>query len=358
MRLQCQLARNVAYTAGVTVIFCALLSSCRWQKVDVHTSIVFSRVPQSAEDGRDKNDIIEGRVIGGHPGQRIVLYAYSGRWWIQPLVEQPFTTVQPNSKWTNATHLGTEYAALLVEPGYIPPPVTDALPSRGGAVAAVAIVKGQALPPSPSLHFSGYEWRVRDSPSSRGGWNLYNPRNAWTDDSGALHLRISKVSGEWTCAELTLTRSLGYGTYSFLVRDTSALDPAVVLGLFTWDYAGADQNHREMDIEISRWGDPTTQNAQYVIQPFYLPRNVVRFFAPPGPLTHSLRWETGRVAFKTTLTSASGHPGHTIAEHVFTSGVPTPGMESVRMNLYIFKQFSSFLRNGSEVVVDKFEYLP
>ena len=28
-------------------------------------------------------------------------------------------------KWTNATHLGTEYAALLVAPGYHPPPALD-----------------------------------------------------------------------------------------------------------------------------------------------------------------------------------------------------------------------------------------
>ena len=46
-------------------------------------------------------------------GQQIVIYARSGKWWVQPLVSHPFTALQPGAKWTNATHLGSEYAALL-----------------------------------------------------------------------------------------------------------------------------------------------------------------------------------------------------------------------------------------------------
>ena len=42
--------------------------------------------------------------------------------------------------------------------------------------------------------------------------NLYNPENAWTDASGALHVQIKKKSGRWSCAEIFLNRSLGYGT--------------------------------------------------------------------------------------------------------------------------------------------------
>src|SRR5262249_45063544 len=130
---------------------------------NVGPSIEFSRVPQADEGGRDKHDIIEGRVTGARPGQQIVLYARRGKWWLQPLVNHPFTKIQPNAKWINATHLGTEYAALLVEPGFHPPTATDPLPARGGEVAAVAIVKGQSSPPSKSLQFSGYEWRGCDA---------------------------------------------------------------------------------------------------------------------------------------------------------------------------------------------------
>jgi hypothetical protein len=338
---------------------CALLGGCRSSGANVGPSVEFTRIPQADEAGRDKHDIIEGRVTGGRAGQQIVLYARSGTWWLQPLVNQPFTKIQSNMKWTNATHLGTEYAALLVEPNYRPQAMTDTLPTPGGAVAAVAIVKGQNSPPSKMIQFSGYEWRVRNAPSNRGGHNLYDPGNAWVDASGALHLRIAKVDDKWTCAEVSLNRSMGYGTYSFTVRDTSQLELAAAFAMFTYDYAGADQNYREVNIEISRWGDPASHNAQYVIQPYYVPTNVARFTAPAGVLTHSFRWEQGRVTFRT-VRGGAGASGGTrgVAEQVFTSGIPSPGIEATRMALYIFNSTKLTLQNGAEVVIEKFEYLP
>jgi hypothetical protein len=339
---------------SLLVVACALLGGCRSSGAKVGPSIEFTRIPQADEAGRDKHDIIEGGVTGARAGQQIVLYARSGTWWVQPLVNQPFTKIQSNTKWTNATHLGTEYAALLVEPNYHPPATTDTLPTPGGAVAAVAIVKGKDSPPSKMVQFDGYEWRVRSAPSSRGGQNLYDPENAWADASGALHLRINKVDDKWTCAEVSLNRSLGYGTYSFTVRDTSQLDLSAVFAMFTFDYAGADQNYREVNIEISRWSDPASHNAQYVVQPYYVPTNVVRFNAPAGVLTHSFRWEPGRISFKT----VRGAGARSVAEHVFTSGVPSPGIEAVRMALYIFSSSKLPLQKGAEVVIEKFEYLP
>src|SRR5882724_10954897 len=134
--------------------------------------------------------------------------------------------------------------------------------------------------------------------------------------------------------------------------------PAAVFTMFTWDYAGSDPNNREMDIEVSRWGDPTTKNAQYVVKPFYVPENASRFAVPSGALTHSFRWEPGRVLFRTVRGPESGTKAAPIAEHVFTSGVPSPGVESVRMNLYIFHLVKEPLQKENEVVIEKFEYLP
>jgi hypothetical protein len=345
---------------ALLIFVCILVTGCRSRSAPSGPSIEFIRIPPAAEGGPDKLDIIEGRVIGGAPGQQIVLYAKSGAWWVQPLVNETFTKIQANSKWINSTHLGTEYAALLVEPGYRPPTTMNALPTPGGGVAAVAIAKGAGAGSSVSktLSFSGYEWRIRDTPSDRGGMNFYDSNNAFTDSNGALHLQIKKEADHWTCAEVTLTRSFGYGTYSFVVRDTSHLESPVVFSMFTWDYAGTDQNHREMDIEVSRWGDPTSKNAQYVVQPFFIPENTSRFTTPSGVLTHYFRWEPGQVSFKTIPGSASDSSTRAVAEHVFTSGVPSPGIETVRMNLYIFRGAKDPLQNGAEVVIEKFEYLP
>jgi hypothetical protein len=108
--------------------------------------------------------------------------------------------------------LGEEYAALLVDPSYSPPQATDVLPAAGGAVAAVAVVKGQTADPSSPpkmLHFSGYDWLVRDLLSYRGGsMNSFDPANASTDENGALHLHVTKNQDGWSCAEVKLTRSL------------------------------------------------------------------------------------------------------------------------------------------------------
>jgi len=67
--------------------------------------------------------------------------------------------------------------------------------------------------------------------------------------------------------------------------------------------------------------------------------------------------ERGRITFRT-VRGSDGRSGPAVAEHVFTSGVPSPGIESVRMNLYFFRGAKSGLQNGAEVVIERFEYLP
>jgi hypothetical protein len=344
--------------AGV-VLLIALFDQCGPARPTPVPAIEFSRLPRSDSGGTESRAIIEGHVDGARGGQQIVLFAKSaGVWWVQPFFDQPFTDIRADKHWENSTHLGTEYAALLVEPGYQPPERVDRLPQKGGPVIAVVTAKGepQRLITSRTLHFSGYEWEIRGVPSNRGGAeNNYDPANAWTDSGGRLHLRIARGTGEWTCAEVTLTRSLGYGSYSFDVQDISSFEPAAVLGLFTWDDSLTDTNHREMDTEISRWGEPGGKNAQYVVQPYYIPANVVRFSAPSGRLTYSFNWQPGRVTFRT------GHQpgGGIIAEHTFTSGVPLPGGEAVHINLYAYaNNNNSPLQHEVEVVIEKFQYLP
>jgi hypothetical protein len=174
-----------------------------------------------------------------------------------------------------------------------------------------------------------------------------------------MHLKISKKSDRWTCAQLVLTRSLGYGTYIFVVRDTSHLEPAAVLSMHTFDQTGGDQHYREMDVEISRWGDAAGKyNAQYGVQPFYVPGNVAQFTEPAGTLTHSLRWESGRASFSTVRGSSVRAEAPLVSQHTFTSGVPTPSQEMVEIMLYVVASDSSPLQKDTEVVVEKFEYLP
>jgi hypothetical protein len=349
------------------VVLCCLYGGCGRQQVGSAPNVEFDKVPRADLGGPDKTDSIEGHVTGVKPGQQIVLYAESEElWWIQPLTEKPFTKIQDDSRWKNQIHLGMEYAALLVEPGYRPPQTTETLPVIGAGVVAVKTTPGRgpapAVAPVKVLHFSGYDWTVRTAGSYRGGsHNSFDPVNAWTDEKGALHLRVTKRGVDWICSEVKLTRSLGYGTYRFTVRDISRLEPATVLTLSTWDGVGAEENRRELDIEISRWGTAANDNAQYVVQPYYIPVNIVRFPAPAGGLTHSIHWEPGRATFSTAASTVASHDAatpRTVNEHVFTSGVPSAGGDAVRMNLYIFGKGEVPQKQDAEIVIDKFEYLP
>ena len=349
--------------ALVFLSVCVALAGCHSQPASTVPSIEFTKIPPAAQGGRERVDTISGRVTGARPGQQIVIYARSGPWWVQPWPDQARIPIQADSTWSTPTHLGWEYAALLVDPGYRPPPTMDVAPTPGGSVVLLKITKGVGEPqfaPTQPLHFSGYDWRVRTIASDRGGMNnLYDADNAWTDANGALHLRIKKKGDRWSCTEVFLTRSLGYGNYLLVVRDTSHLEPAAVLSMNTEDEWAGEQHFRELDLAIGQWGDATSKrNAQYEIQPFYVPGNLVEFTEPPGTLTHSLRWESGRATFKTVRGSSIQAEAPVVAEHVFTSGVPTPGRELVFLAFFVVASERNPLQRDNEVVIDKFEYFP
>jgi hypothetical protein len=341
---------------SIAALICPCLTSCRVARDHGLPSIEFTRVPPSGGGNPDKLEVIEGRVAGAQTGDRIVLFARAGMWWVQPFGNQPFTAIQPDAKWKNLTHPGTAYAAVLVDSRFQPMATLTTLPKTGGTIRAVAVVEGvKSSPPPKTLAFSGYQWEIRNSMSNRAGSiNAFDESNAWTDGAGLLHLRIAGGPEHWTSGEVRLSRSLGYGSYRFVVRDISRLEPAAVLSFFTRDDDGPT---REMDIELSRWGELENKNAQYVVQPYFVAANTMRFDAPGGTLTHWLVWEPGRASFRTAR-GASPKMNNDVAEHVFSSGVPSPGNERVHMNLYVFDNQRNPLRQESEVIIEKFEFRP
>jgi hypothetical protein len=323
--------------------------------------VQITRVPPADAGGPEKLDFIQGSVRGASPGQQIVLYAHSGVWWVQPFADHPFTNVLPDGTWKNSTHLGTDYAAVLVDASYRPPSRVSTVPDVGNGVIAVAVMKG--TPGAPvvlkKIHFSGYDWAVRSAGSDRGGEsNDYDPENVWVDEKGYLHLRMANKNGKWSCAEVNLTRNLGYGTYKFVVQDSAHLGPAAVVGLFTWDDLHSADFRNELDIELSRWGDPQSKNAQYVVQPFYIPENVSRFTVHSGVVTHSFRWEPGRVSFQSAQGAGQDTMARPFNQHVFASGTPSPANETVHMDIYEYHHSKDPSPQPSEVVIEKFEYLP
>jgi len=366
--------RTVAHTTTLSVLLVyVVLTGCHSSPNNSAPTVAFSKVAAAYQESpyqtdifeHDyKTDIVEGRATSARPGQRIVLYAKTdGRWGVCRQSGQPFTNIETDGRWKASVHLGLQYAALLVDPTYDPPQQTESLPIVGNGVVALALVNGEGpapVFPSPKIvNFSGYEWATSVGPIFRAGSrHLFDPANVWMDERGALHLRISGSPGKWSAAELKLTRSLGYGTYRFQLRDVSHLEPSAVLTLITWDGVGTESNRRELDVELGRWGNLNNTNVNYVVQPYYVPANFVAFRVPPGAYSHSFHWEPGQVTFSTVAGSGNTGDGRVINQHVFTSGVPSPGGESLRIALYVFNQGQIPLKNENEVIIDKFEYLP
>jgi hypothetical protein len=363
----------LARTTTLSVLLASLvLTGCHSSSMISAPTLAFNKVAAAYQESPYKTDItehdyktdtIEGRAIGTRPGQRVVLYAKTdGRWGLCQQSYQPFANIERDGRWKASVHLGIQYAALLVEPTYDPHEQTETLPIVGNGVVALAVVNGEGpapvLPSPKILNFSGYEWTTSAGPIFRAGSrNFFDPANVWTDKGGALHLRISGSPGKWAAAEAKLTRSLGYGTYRFQLRDVSHLEPSAILTLITWDGVGSESTRRELDIELSRWGNLENTNLNYVVQPYYVPANFFAFRVPPGAYTHSFRWEKGQVIFST-VAGPGNTGGRVINQHVFISGVPLPEGESVRIGLYVFHQGKIPLKNENEVIIDKFEYLP
>jgi hypothetical protein len=357
---------------SLLLVCCIVVTGCHSSSKNSIPTVAFNKVAAAYQESpyktditeRDyKTDIIDGRVTGARPGQRIVLYALTdGRWGLCQQSGQPFTTIESDGRWKASIHLGLQYAALLVDPTYDPPQQTESLPIVGNGVVALVVVNGEGRAPVPLspkiLNFSGYEWTTSDGPIFRAGSrNFFDPANVWTDERGALHLRISGSPGKWAAAEVKLTRSLGYGTYRFQLRDVSQLEPSALLTLIAWDGVGTESTRRELDVELGRWGEIENTNVNYVVQPYYVPANIVAFRVPPGAYTQSFRWEPGQVMFST-VAGSGNTGGRVINRHVFTSGVPSPEGESVRIGLYVFHRGKIPLKNENEIIIDKFEYLP
>src|SRR5512134_2263526 len=95
------------------VLVASLIFLCQCGGPARPPTIELTKIPPADPGGPDTRDVIEGRVAGAQPGQRIVLFARGQVWWVQPEARDPYTTIQPDSSFRSFTHLGTEYAALL-----------------------------------------------------------------------------------------------------------------------------------------------------------------------------------------------------------------------------------------------------
>jgi len=148
------------------------------------------------------------------------------------------------------------------------------------------------------------------------GSQFFVEENAFVDTLGRLHLRLSRCQDSWCAAEVFTKDTVGYGKYTFQIdSELDTLDPNITLGIFTWDAIASDQFHSEWDIEFARWGTPNASfSAQYVVQPYTGPNNMLRFLmSSAAPTTHTVNWSQSQVNFASnagTIGATANQPVH------------------------------------------------
>lgn len=218
--------------------------------------------------------------------------------------------------------------------------------------------------------FGGYNWRVKGPGYYGPGPDLFSdsPSSVWVDGSDRLHMTIRNVSGAWYSTEVVLEDTLGYGDYIFTtVGSVDTLDPGAVLGMFLWQYGPCWDAawlwwnpYNEIDIEISRWGNPSREIGQFVAQPFDWPGNISRFdaFWGDGELaSHAFRWLRDRVEYRSWRGGPFDEsPGNLIHSWTYSGPhIPRPEQPRVHINLW---QFEEPPGTGQEVVFDDFIFVP
>ena len=321
---------------------------------------------------------LQGVVLGCNPAtQAVAVFIYvPGYGWVsKPTCAQPLTTIQANGSWSaNITTGGagdttaTRVAALLVSNTYSQPCVNP-LANLTTNIYAQALAKTVITRPSPGvrfLSFSGYDWWVKSDASPVGpGPNYFSDSatNVWTDTNGWLHLRITHRTNAWQCAEVISARTFGPGSYRYELNSVvDNLNQLVTLGLFTWSDDPVYTN-REIDVECSRWNIPTdTNNSQFVVQPYYVANQLVRYRVPPGlaDSTHLFTWETNRISYQSQTGAYTAAATNLIAAYVFTNAaaVPQSGDENVHLNLWLQHGNPPTDNNEVEVIIKSFDFVP
>ena len=329
-------------------------------------SITFLEVPSASSGGIGTSGLIRGQVVGRHRGRHIVLYAFAdSRWWVQPYESAPSTEIANDGSWKAQIHLGTEYAAVLSREDTQPTPFVDALPKVGNGIEAIAAVKGngnEAPPPDdspnqPTLRFSGLQWKVRTIPGDRASkTNEYSSGNVFVDDSGALHLRLVQSSHGWVCAEISSVRSFGYGHYTVDILDTGHFETAVMFTAYTFFEHPTDGDHRELAIRVTRRGVASNTNAEFSIQPSFVPANFYHFNVPSGPLRLAMNWHPDEAGFS--VSRGQGPARESVVSWPFRTGLPIPDDTHMYFNLCNYGYAPSPPTHNTEVVVKAFEFYP
>jgi len=299
--------------------------------------------------------IVRGHTRAADPSRyRVVIWAKTDRWYVQPSVAEPYTVIQSDGTFENTINPWTRIAVLLVDSSYVPEPVIEHHPSSDPGV--VAWDEYPEKHPDRYIDWSSYRWRVKNAELAGPGPNHFSDdtSNVAVDPSNRLHLEIVNRSGTWYCSEILLDHSLGYGRYTFkLDSRVDSLNYNVIFSGFIYETVNA-----EFDIEFSQFlADPF--NAQYVAQPWDRPGNIT-FFNQPNDIqtSHSFEWRADSLVFQSWVGHADSATSSTLIHSWIYTGpdIPIPGNERIRFNLYLAGGNPPTDGTSDEVIISSFKF--
>jgi hypothetical protein len=315
---------------------------------------------------------LKGVVSGVNPaGYRVAVFIQvEGGWWTKPTFANPLTIIGSDSSWICDITTGgidqnaTRFSAFLVPQTY-DPPLLD-----GAALLPDTLYQHPFIEQDRPriIFFSGYHWLVKEAFASPAGPgpNYFSNRieDLWVDEIDRLHLKISQRNSNWYCTEIISDSSFGYGTYFyFLESRTDTLDINTVVGLFTWDEYAPLYNYREIDVELSRWGEVGNDNAQYVVQPWHHPGNLYRFDIDLNNVdpqtTHLFEWREDEIFFQSLYGHFHRPP---LKEFIIDywnytgSDNPPAGDENCRINFWLVNGEAPANNQDAEIILSKFEF--
>lgn len=231
-----------------------------------------------------------------------------------------------------------------------------------------ALLLQSALPSyGQTLTFSGYEWKPRVAESEGPGPNHWLKENAFVDAKGQLHLKITRRNGIWSCAEVDMTKSLGFGTYQFqIVGRIDKFDKNVVLGLFNYPSPeiGPDGTN-EIDIEFAHWGNPEFPIGNYTVWPARAgtkeSSRTFRFTLNGNKTTQRFTWASKSILFQ----SLNGHYDDNRNEYQRWLFQPSDSAAQipqqplpVLINLWLFQGHAPSNAKEVEMIIASFKFTP
>ncbi len=212
-----------------------------------------------------------------------------------------------------------------------------------------------------TVDFSGYTWAVKNVSLGGPGPNRWSDStdSVWVDVDGKLHLKVRQIAGQWYSSEVTMLQSLGHGRYEFMLEtNTEAYDPGIVAGLFTYR-----NDTEEIDIELTRFGNPSARTGWYNIQPHFHAGNQETFdLNLTGDFsTHRFDWAADAIDFR----SLHGHyteppnTGFIINEWNYAGADIPPDLdEKVHINLWQFQGLAPGNGLEHELIIKSFTFTP